>query len=73
MALIRKEKSDRKDEFQLTRKSLSKEVEIELSEDDYDSEQSFSRRWDKAEQEMLSGDILTQDEFFQRIRARIKQ
>ena len=73
MALIRKEKSDRKDEFQLTRKSLSKEVEIELSEDDYDSEQSFSRRWDKAEQEMLSGDTLTQDEFFKRIRARIKQ
>ena len=73
MALIRKEKSDRKDEFQLTRKSLSKDVEAELSEDDYDSELSFSRRWDKAEQEMLSGDTLTQDEFFQRIRTRVKQ
>lgn len=39
--------------------------------DGYDSEESFSHRWDQAEIEMLSGNTLTQEEFLQRIRERI--
>lgn len=73
MVKLKKINSARKDELRLSGKFVSKEVEIDLDEDDYDSEGSFSRRWDKSEKEMLIGDTLTQSEFFQRIRERIKQ
>ena len=64
---------DENEDFQMTGMSLTTDVEIEFNDDDYDSDVSFSKRGNKAEQEKLSGETMTQDEFLQRIRARMSQ
>ena len=61
MALIRKEKDNRKDTFYPT--SETSVYDISVNDSDFvESEEDFSRRWDKAEEDDLTGNVISMDE-----------
>lgn len=59
----------RKNEFQITPGSTSNEEEIVFDETD----EEFSERWDKAEQEMIMGKVISLDDFIRNTDEDIKK